>query len=119
MELFSNYKTKLLQGDDKESDNDYKSETSLATSLGGDVDYNDLFGNTDVAVKSGAPVKGRKYLLFTVVMCIVLSIMVVLNSSSEGMNKGAVESTESQGLNVAGGDANDDTTTDTAGADTT
>ena len=85
MELISNYKTKLLQGDEKESDNDYKSETSLATSLGGEVDYNDLFGNADVALKSGAPVKGRKYLFFTVIMCIFLSVMVCLNSSSEDL----------------------------------
>ena len=48
MELFSNYKTKLLNGDDKESDNDYKSETSLATSYPGEIDYNDLFGNSEV-----------------------------------------------------------------------
>ena len=89
MELISNYKTKLLSGDDKESDNDYKSETSLATSFGGDVDYNDLFGNADVATKSGAPVKGRKYLLFTIVMCVVLSIMVVLNSSQADLEKAA------------------------------
>ena len=89
MELISNYKTKLLSGDDKESDNDYKSETSLATSFNGEVDYNDLFGNADVALKSGAPVKGRKYLLFTIVMCIFLSIMVVLNSSAEDLEKAA------------------------------
>ena len=89
MELISNYKTKLLSGDEKESDNDYKSETSLATSFGGEVDYNDLFGNQDVATKSGAPVKGRKYLLFTIVMCIVLSVMVVLNSSAADLQRAA------------------------------
>ena len=85
MEFISNYKTKLLNGDDNQSDNDYRSETSLATSYPGEIDYNDLFGNADVAVKSGAPVKGRKYLLFTIVMCIVLSIMVVMNSSADAM----------------------------------
>ena len=89
MELISNYKTKLLSGDDKESDNDYKSETSLATSFGGEVDYNDLFGNADVMTKSGVPVKGRKYLLFTIIMCIVLSVMVVLNSSEADLQKAA------------------------------
>ena len=88
MELISNYKTKLLSGEEKEDD-DFKSETSLATSLGGDVNYNDLFGNADVALRSGAPVKGRKYLFFTVIMCIILSIMVVLNSSAEDFQKAA------------------------------
>ena len=89
MELISNYKTKLLSGEEKEDDKDFKSETSLASSLGGDVNYNDLFGNADVALRSGAPVKGRKYLIFTVIMCIVLSIMVVFNSSAEDFKKAA------------------------------
>ena len=77
MELFSNYKTKLLTGEEKDSDNDYKSETSMATSTQGDMDYNDLFGNTEVNYRSGAPVKGRKYLLLTIVMCIFLSVLVI------------------------------------------
>ena len=81
MELISNYKTKLLSGDEKDSDNDYKSETTFTTSAAGEVDINDLFGNSEVKVRQGAPVKGRKYLFFTIVMCIVLSVMVVLNSS--------------------------------------
>ena len=116
MELISNYKTKLLSGDDKESDNDYKSETSLATSLGQDVNYNDLFGNADVATKSGAPVKGRKYLLFTLVMCIVLSVMVVMNSSTEDLKKAAdaqvaADQQAPEGINIDGitGDSQEQT----------
>ena len=115
MELISNYKTKLLNADEKESDNDYKSETSLATSLGGEVDYNDLFGNADVALKSGAPVKGRKYLFFTVIMCIVLSIMVCLNSSAEDFEKAAQKQiaedqiAPAEGLSVQGADESEAT----------
>ena len=80
MELFSNYKTKLLNAEDQ-SDNDYQSETSIAESTPGDMDYNDLFGNNDTVYKSGDPSKGRKYLIFTLIMCIVLSVTVVMNSS--------------------------------------
>ena len=106
MELISNYKTKLLSGDEKDSDNDYKSETSMATSTIGDMDYNDLFGNPEVMTKSGAPVKGRKYLIFTIVMCIVLSIMVVLNSGAETLTKAAeaqikADQTAPQGIDIS------------------
>ena len=107
MELLSNYKTKLLNADEKDSDNDYKSETSMATSTIGDMDYNDLFGNPEVMTRSGAPVKGRKYLFFTVVMCIVLSIMVVLNSGSDEFAEAAEQQIKEQqeapqGINISG-----------------
>ena len=119
MELISNYKTRLLNGEEKESDNDYKSETTIATSFGGEIDYNDLFGNSDVALKTGAPVKGRKYLLFTIVMCIVLSVMVCLNSSAAELQRQADKQIEDdkiaqRGIDFTGGP--NDSTTDTTKA---
>ena len=38
----------------------------------------DMFGNDEVLTKT-KPVKGRKYLIYTVVMTIFLSILVLMN----------------------------------------
>ena len=63
----------------------------MTSSMPGDMDYNDLFGNTETAYKTGDPSKGRKYLIFTIFMCIALSVFVVMNSSEENLQKAVDE----------------------------
>ena len=82
MDYISNYRQKLLNADDSDH---YKSSSSLDTStnksLDNMVDVDDLFGNAEVAKKGGDPAKGRRYLLFTVIMVVILSFYVIMNTN--------------------------------------
>ncbi len=87
MDYISNYRSKLLSGDDQ-SDH-YKSSASLDSSVNKSEDYNldvnELFGNSEVQTKGGDPAKGRRYLLFTVVMVLLLSFYVSVNTNSQAI----------------------------------
>ena len=55
-------------------DDDFKSD---ATSTTDPIDFNDMLGNPEVETRSNNVSKGRAYLIFTIIMCCVLSFMVV------------------------------------------
>ena len=74
------YTAKLMDGQDKKSQGDM-SDTSMASSVMTRQGAQDMFGrDTDVEDKGGDPVKGRRYLIFTVLMVVILSVMVITNS---------------------------------------
>ena len=77
----TSYTQKLLEGYENRSD-DNMSETSQATAGQSNIAIQDMFGNNEVETKNPNPVRGKKYLIFTIFMVIVLSFMVVRNDST-------------------------------------
>ena len=68
----------MLDGyDEKEDDN--QSDTSRTTVGNSNLAMQDMFGNNEVETYNPNPVKGRRYLCFTIFMVIILSFMVVEN----------------------------------------
>ena len=61
-----------------DQDDDFRSD---ATSTNDNIDYNDILGNPEVETKSNDVTKGRNYLLFTIFMCLFLSLMVIQNGN--------------------------------------
>lgn len=45
----------------------------------------DMFGNQEVQKYNPNPVKGKRYLLFTVLMVIILSVVVIRNAHSTSL----------------------------------
>ena len=67
---------------DQESEDDNQNgnlDTSMESSANANVD---IFGEASLKYK-GKPVQGRRYLAFTVIMIILLSIYIVLTRPSE------------------------------------
>ena len=91
----------------------------------------DMFGrDTDVEDKGGDPVKGRRYLIFTVLMVIILSVMVITNSGGSKSLQEIAEANIREDQNAGNetdfdteGEGEDDTSattpTDTTPTDTT
>ena len=74
--------TKFLSQDGRDDqDDDFKSD---ATSNNDPIDFNDMLGNPEVETRSNNVSKGRAYLIFTIVMCCLLSFMVVQKNQSVG-----------------------------------
>lgn len=62
---------------------DYMSEATLNSSdQSMQLDFNDVLGNPEVQQK-GDPVKGRRYLIFNVIMIIILSVIVITNAKDK------------------------------------
>ena len=74
-DTISNYKSKLLDGD---SDYQRSDDSSVASTVAGNLAMQDMFGNDEVSLKA-KPLKGRKYLFYTIFMTVFLSIMVLYN----------------------------------------
>ena len=64
-------------------DDDYGSVTD--STMSARLAVQDMFGNTEVQTK-GDPVKGRRYLFFTIVMVLLLSFIVVMNTDENTLN---------------------------------
>ena len=84
MNLLKSYRSKQLSGDDN-----YRSGDSLDSSASKSANYNldidDMFGNAEVMKKSADPVRGKRYLFFTLIMIIVLSFHVIINTNSQSI----------------------------------
>ena len=75
----------------KMKDNHLEDELSEVTSNANSEesrvpDYQDIIGQDDVDVK-GEPVVGQRYLIFNIIMIIVLSIVVVMNTNENTLNE--------------------------------
>ena len=68
-----------LEGDLSEVTSNANSEESRVP------DYQDIIGQDDVELK-GEPIVGQRYLIFNIVMIIVLSIVVVMNTNENTIN---------------------------------
>ena len=88
MNIFQNYKSKLLDNQNE----DVMSNSSLASSIGGNHANQDLFGNEEIERK-GKPVKGKRYLLYTIFMTIFLSVLVIINVKNTSLQDIADEKT--------------------------
>ena len=71
----------LLTNYDKKDDGDL-SDRSMAASSRSGLAKQDMFGMEETKKYEGNPVKGKKYLFFTLFMVLVLSIIVIQNSQS-------------------------------------
>ena len=85
----------------------------------GAPDLQDMFGNPEVERKS-KPVKGQRYLIFTLIMMIFLSFMVETKEKTQILAtfNGATNSTSTDS-NTASSDATTDTKNSTVTADAT
>ena len=82
MESVKNSLKFLSQDGGENADDDFRSD---ATSTNDPIDMNEMLGNSEVETRSNNVSKGRAYLIFTIFMCCLLSIMVVkknMNNSS-------------------------------------
>ena len=57
------------------------SDLSVGSTMRSNIAVQDMFGNPEVEKYKANPVKGKKYLAFTIFMVIVLSIVVINNSN--------------------------------------
>uniref|UniRef100_A0A7S3FWK3 Uncharacterized protein n=1 Tax=Strombidium rassoulzadegani TaxID=1082188 RepID=A0A7S3FWK3_9SPIT len=98
MDYLSNYKSKLLGGSEND-DNNYQDSSRLDTSLNKSVsdlgDFDGVFGE-EVKRKDSDPSRGRKYLLFSFLMVILLSLQVIMHSSSQEIAKMAEQNAKQQ-----------------------
>ena len=73
------------QDDDDAYENQSQSSIGASTKLDDAdddrIDYDDLFGNPEVKTKSNDVSRGRFYLIFTIVMIVFLSILVLINTN--------------------------------------
>ena len=58
------------------------SNNSVKSDNGPGVDVDLLLGATEVATKGGPPKKGKRYMVFTILMIIILSLVVVYNAET-------------------------------------
>ena len=75
MDAITNYTQRLLEGYDNKSD-DMQSENSDNT-VRSQIAVQDMFGNNEVETFNSNPVKGKRYLWFTVLMVLILSFVVI------------------------------------------
>ena len=75
----------LTNYDNKEDDG--LSERSMAASARSGLAKQDMFGMEEAKRYEGNPVKGKKYLFFTLFMVLVLSIIVIQNSQTMSVDE--------------------------------
>ena len=80
MDYISSYKQSLMGEQQTEDQDSNYLDTSMNQSEANVADFDDLFG-ADIKKKNKNVAKGTKYLLFCVIMVVLLSIQVVLNST--------------------------------------
>ena len=78
LDAMTNYTQRLLDGYDKGSD--LNESMNSDDTMKSHIAVQEMFGNAEVSTHSGTPVKGRRYLFFTVLMVIILSIVVVMDA---------------------------------------
>ena len=82
MDYISNYKSKLLDKSEEDDNSSVNTEnTSMRDGTAG-PDIQDMFGNPEVE-RHAKPVKGERYLIFTIIMLIVLVIMVKIKEGDK------------------------------------
>lgn len=81
-DVVTSYTQKLLDGYDNKSEAGM-SENSNGSTMRSNIAVQDMFGNEEVTKFSSNPKKGKKYLIFTIFMVVVLSFVVV-NSAHKG-----------------------------------
>ena len=72
---------KLLEGYG-DNDDDRKSDATNETGKASRMAKTDMFADRDIETYSSNPVRGRKYLAFTILMVILLSIKVWYNAKN-------------------------------------
>lgn len=78
LDAMTNYTQRLLDGYDKGSD--LNESMNSDDTMKSHIAVQEMFGNAEVSTHSGTPVRGRRYLFFTVLMVIILSIVVVMDA---------------------------------------
>lgn len=81
VDAITSYTQKLLEGYENKSEAN-NSEASNETTLRSSIAVQDMFGAEEVARYNKNPVKGKRYLIFTVFMVIILSGVVIYNSKN-------------------------------------
>lgn len=82
----TSYTQKLLDGYENKSDAN-GSEQSVGSTMRSTIAVQDMFGNQEVAKFNPNPVKGKKYLAFTVLMVIILSFVVIKNAHTTSLSQ--------------------------------
>ncbi len=79
VDAITSYTQKLLEGYENKSEAN-GSDQSIESTMRSTVAVQDMFGNPEVQKHNPNPIKGKKYLAFTIIMVIILSFVVINNA---------------------------------------
>jgi len=84
VDVITSYTQKLLDGYENKSDGNV-SDQSFSSNMRSTIAVQDMFGNPEVEKYNPNPVKGKKYLAFTIIMVIFLSVLVIMNPHGQSL----------------------------------